>query len=120
MATINFRHLRRFWAVAKSGTIARASAQLHVTPQSISSQLAGLEEALGTRYFRRVGCGAEMTDIVSRVFTLRQRDLQFGRRTVRRVSRSTIKDQMLLAHRRYRRDIQLRQHPLRRIAHGGK
>ena len=32
MATINFKHLRYFWAVAKSGSIARASAQLHVTP----------------------------------------------------------------------------------------
>ena len=36
MASLNFKHLRYFWAVAKSGSIARASAQLHVTPQSIS------------------------------------------------------------------------------------
>lgn len=67
MATINFKHLRYFWAVAKSGSIARASAQLHVTPQSISSQLAELEEALGTRLFRRVGRGLEMTDIGGRI-----------------------------------------------------
>jgi LysR family transcriptional activator of nhaA len=67
MATINFKHLRYFWAVAKSGSIARASAQLHVTPQSISSQLAELEEALGTGLFRRVGRGLEMTDIGRRI-----------------------------------------------------
>jgi LysR family transcriptional activator of nhaA len=67
MATINFKHLRYFWAVAKSGSIARASSQLHVTPQSISSQLAELEEALGTGLFRRVGRGLEMTDIARRI-----------------------------------------------------
>ena len=67
MGTINFKHLRYFWAVAKSGSIARASAQLHVTPQSISSQLAELEGALGTSLFRRVGRGLEMTDIGRRI-----------------------------------------------------
>ena len=67
MATINFKHLRYFWAVAKSGSIARASSQLHVTPQSISSQLAELEAALGTGLFRRVGRGLEMTDIGRRI-----------------------------------------------------
>ena len=67
MATINFKHLRYFWAVAKSGSIARASSQLHVTPQSISSQLAELEEALGAGLFRRVGRGLEMTDIGRRI-----------------------------------------------------
>lgn len=67
MAAINFKHLRYFWAVAKSGSIARASSQLHVTPQSISSQLSELEEALGTGLFRRVGRGLEMTDIGRRI-----------------------------------------------------
>ena len=67
MATINFKHLRYFWAIAKSGSIARASAQLHVTPQSISSQLAELEASLGTGLFRRVGRGLEMTDVGRRI-----------------------------------------------------
>lgn len=67
MTTINFKHLRYFWTVAKSGSIARASSQLHVTPQSISSQLAELEEALGSGLFRRVGRGLEMTDIARRI-----------------------------------------------------
>jgi LysR family transcriptional regulator, transcriptional activator of nhaA len=67
MATINFKHLRYFWTVAKSGSIARASSQLHVTPQSISSQLAELEMALGTGLFRRVGRGLEITDIGRRI-----------------------------------------------------
>lgn len=67
MASINFKHLRYFWAVAKSGSIARASSQLHVTPQSISSQLAELEEALGVALFRRVGRGLEVTEIGTRI-----------------------------------------------------
>lgn len=69
MATINFKHLRYFWAVAKSGSIARASSQLHVTPQSISSQLAELEGALGTGLFRRAGRGLELTDVGRRIVT---------------------------------------------------
>jgi len=62
VGTLNFRHLRYFWAVARSGSIARASAQLHVTPQSISGQLAGLEESLGVELFRRAGRGLELTE----------------------------------------------------------
>ena len=67
MAALNFKHLRYFWAVAKSGSIARASAQLHVTPQSISSQLAELEAALGVTLLRRAGRGLEVTDIGQRI-----------------------------------------------------
>jgi LysR family transcriptional regulator, transcriptional activator of nhaA len=67
MATINFKHLRYFWAVAKSGSITRASSQLHVTPQSISSQLTELEESLGTELLRRAGRGLEVTDMGHRI-----------------------------------------------------
>lgn len=72
MASLNFKHLRYFWAVAKSGSIARASQQLHVTPQSISSQLTELEQVLGTELFRRVGRGLEMTDIARRIVSYAQ------------------------------------------------
>ena len=67
MSGLNFKHLRYFWTVLKAGSIARASAQLHVTPQSISSQLAELETALGTALFRRVGRGLEATEIGRRI-----------------------------------------------------
>ena len=60
--TLNFKHLRYFWAVARSGSIARASGQLHVTPQSISGQLAELEGSLGIELFRRAGRGLELTE----------------------------------------------------------
>ena len=67
MASLNLKHLRYFWTVARTGSIARASEQLHVTSQSISSQLAELEQSLDTRLLRRHGRGLEVTDIGRRV-----------------------------------------------------
>ena len=55
MPSLNYKHLRYFWMVAKAGSIARASEQLHLTPQSISGQLGEFEAALGVELFRRVG-----------------------------------------------------------------
>jgi len=62
MAALNFKHLRYFWVVAKAGSIARASEQLHLSPQSISGQLSTLEKALGTALFQRVGRNLELTE----------------------------------------------------------
>jgi len=67
MANLNFKHLRYFWMVAKSGSIARASKQMHLTPQSISGQLGELETSLGVELFRRVGRGLELTDTGQRI-----------------------------------------------------
>ncbi len=62
MANLNYKHLRYFWMVAKAGSIARASEQLHLSPQSISGQLSEFESVLGIKLFRRVGRGLELTD----------------------------------------------------------
>src|SRR3990167_8658643 len=67
MAALNFKHLRYFWMVAKSGSIARASEQLHLTPQSISGQLSELEATLGVDLFRRAGRGLELTETGQRL-----------------------------------------------------
>lgn len=67
MAYLNYKHLRYFWTVAKSGSIARASEQLHVTPQSISGQLSELQEALGAELFQRAGRGLMLTDAGRRI-----------------------------------------------------
>lgn len=69
MAQLNYKHLRYFWAVARSGSIARASEQLHVTPQSISGQLSELAESLGTELFRRAGRGLEVTESGRRILS---------------------------------------------------
>jgi LysR family transcriptional regulator, transcriptional activator of nhaA len=67
MPHLNFKHLRYFWTVAKSGSIARASEQLHVTAQSISGQLGELQQSLGAKLFRRAGRGLELTDAGRRI-----------------------------------------------------
>lgn len=77
MVTLNYKHLRYFWTVAKAGSIARAAQQLQRTPQSISGQIQDLESTLGTELFRRAGRGLELTDVgrhallyADRIFTL--------------------------------------------------
>lgn len=67
MAYLNYKHLRYFWTVAKSGSIARAGEQLHVTPQSISSQLSELQTQLGAELFQRAGRGLTLTDAGRRI-----------------------------------------------------
>lgn len=62
MTALNYKHLRYFWMVAKAGSIARASEQLHLSPQSISGQLTTLEAALGVSLFQRVGRQLELTE----------------------------------------------------------
>jgi len=67
MSTLNFKHLRYFWMVAKTGSIARAAEQLHLTPQSISGQLSEFADTLGVELFRRVGRRLELTETGNRV-----------------------------------------------------
>ncbi len=59
---MNFKHLHYFWRVAKAGGVARASEQLHLTPQTISEQIGLLEDALGTPLFAKKGRNLELTD----------------------------------------------------------
>ena len=67
MHQLNFKHLRYFWMVAKTGSLARAAEQLHLTPQSISGQLAELEIAMATKLLKRVGRGVELTEVGRRI-----------------------------------------------------
>lgn len=59
---LNFRHLHYFWTVAKTGGITRAGERLHLTPQTLSGQLAQFEQQLGTPLFRRAGRRMELTE----------------------------------------------------------
>jgi LysR family transcriptional activator of nhaA len=59
---VNFKHLRYFWHVARAGSVARASEQLHLTPQTLSGQIGLLEEDLGTPLFVKRGRTLELTD----------------------------------------------------------
>jgi len=59
---LNYKQLHYFWAVAKAGSIIRASERLHLTPQTLSGQIGLLEEALGVSLFLRVGRRLELTE----------------------------------------------------------
>lgn len=59
---INYKQLHYFWRVAKDGSITKASQRLHLTPQTLSGQIALLEDQLGVRLFRRVGRRLELTE----------------------------------------------------------
>lgn len=78
MATLNFKHLRYFWMVAKTGSIARAAEQLHLTPQSISGQLGEFEETLGVALFRRAGRNLELTDAGRRILSYAEEIFTIG------------------------------------------
>jgi LysR family transcriptional activator of nhaA len=67
MSTLNYRHLRYFWMVGKTGSIAKAAAQLHLTPHSISRQLSEFAESLDVELFRRAGRNLELTDAGRRI-----------------------------------------------------
>ena len=69
MAHLNLRHLRYFWTVATHGSIARGAKMLHLTPQTISGQLAELEEQLGAKLFSRAGRSLSLTDTGHLVFS---------------------------------------------------
>lgn len=55
MRHLNYSHLQYFWAVAREGSIVKASEVLHITPQTISGQLKLLDEAVGQPLFNRAG-----------------------------------------------------------------
>ncbi len=59
---MNFKHLGYFWQVAKAGGVARASEQVHLTPQTLSGQIGLLETQLGTPLFAKKGRNLELTD----------------------------------------------------------
>ncbi len=59
---MNFKHLHYFWIVAHSGSIARASERLNLTPQTVSAQIKLLEQSLDTALFRPAGRGLELTE----------------------------------------------------------
>jgi LysR family transcriptional activator of nhaA len=60
--TLNYHHLLYFWAVAKAGSLRKASEVLHVSQPSISAQLKQLEESLGTPLFTRTTRSLVLTE----------------------------------------------------------
>jgi len=59
---MNYKHLHYFLQVAEAGSVAAASRQLHLTPQTISGQIQLLGDRLGGALFEKVGRRLVLTE----------------------------------------------------------
>ncbi|MAC47333.1 LysR family transcriptional regulator [Oceanospirillum beijerinckii] len=59
---LNLKHLYYFWVIAEAGSIARASDQLDLSPQTLSGQLSAFEAKTGALFFRK-GRGLKLTPL---------------------------------------------------------
>ena len=76
---LNYHHLLYFWAVAKEGSLRRASEILHVSQPSISAQLKQLEESLGAPLFTRTTRRLILTDTGQTVLEYAEEIFSLGR-----------------------------------------
>lgn len=75
---LNYHHLRYFWAVAREGSLRRASEILRVSQPSMSAQIKQLEDSLGAALFRREGRGLALTETGESAFTLADKIFALG------------------------------------------
>ena len=59
---MNFKHLYYFWVAAHAGSLVRAGAQLHITPQTLSGQIKLLEASFDRKLFRKSGRNLDVTE----------------------------------------------------------
>lgn len=62
MKSLNFNHLRYFWAVAHEGSLTRAAERLNVSQSALSVQIQKLEHQMGHPLFERVGKRLVLTE----------------------------------------------------------
>ncbi len=67
MPSLNYKHLRYYWMVAKTGSIAKAAEQLHLTPHAVSGQINEFEQSLGVELFKKSGRNLELTEAGRRI-----------------------------------------------------
>lgn len=76
---LNYHHLLYFWVVARTGSIARARAELRLTQPTISGQIQKLEETLGEPLFERRGRGLVLTEMGRVVYRYADEIFSLGR-----------------------------------------
>ena len=62
MATLNYNHLRYFWAVAHEGNLTRTAERLNVSQSALSIQIKKLETQIGHALFERRGKQLVLTE----------------------------------------------------------
>jgi LysR family transcriptional regulator for metE and metH len=88
---IDVRHLQMVAAIAASGSVTHAAAELYLTQSAVSHQLRGIEERLGTPLFLRVGKRMIVTAAGERVLAAARRvldDIKTTEEEVRRLGAS--------------------------------
>ena len=68
MEWLNYHHLLYFWAVARYGSVVRASQELKLAQPTLSGQVRRLEEVLGVKLFDHVGRKLVLTEVGQTVF----------------------------------------------------
>ena len=68
MEWLNYHHLLYFWAVARYGSVVRASQELRLAQPTISGQVRRLEDVIGEKLFERVGRRLVLTSVGRTVF----------------------------------------------------
>ena len=79
MEWLNYHHLLYFWAVARYGSVVRASAELRLAQPTISGQVRRLEEVIGEKLFDRVGRRLVLTNVGRTVFRYADEIFSLGR-----------------------------------------
>jgi LysR family transcriptional regulator, transcriptional activator of nhaA len=60
--SLNYSHLRYFWAVAHDGNLTRTASRLNLSQSALSAQIRTLEARLGHSLFERRGRRLELTE----------------------------------------------------------
>ena len=96
ISQLNYKHLYYFWMVAKTGSIALASEQLHITPQTISGQLSIFESAQGEKLFQKAGRNLELTETGRVVLSYAEEIFSLGQELEQLLRQETIERALLL------------------------
>jgi LysR family transcriptional activator of nhaA len=78
MTPLNYNHLYYFYAVATDGSIAKASARLNVTPQTISGQITTFEANIGSLLFDRKGKTLPLSEMGRMIYSYADEIFQLG------------------------------------------
>lgn len=78
MKTLNYHHLRYFWAAAREGGLTRAARKLGVSQPSICTQIQALERALGDKLLRRTSHGLTLTEAGQKIFSFAEEIFSLG------------------------------------------
>lgn len=62
MPSLNYNHLRYFWAVAHEGSLTRAAERLNLSQSALSVQIQKLEHQVGQPLFERIGKKLVLTE----------------------------------------------------------